>query len=60
VVVDDHGQVLLTLADRDFVEPELRQVRVQVTAGLGLGGDALADAPDRPPRDPHQLADRAL
>jgi len=60
VVVDDHGQVLLTLADRDLVEPERRQPRQQVTPLLGLGGDALADTSDRSPRDPHQLTDRGL
>jgi hypothetical protein len=44
-MVDDHGQVLLALADRDLVEPGLRQVRVRVAAGLRLRTDALADRP---------------
>jgi hypothetical protein len=59
-MVDDHGQVLLALADRDLIEPEPLEVREQVAAALGLGSDTLADTSDRPPRDPHQLADRAL
>ena len=58
VVVDDHREVLLTCADRDLVKPELREPGAQVAAGLRLGADAFADPPDRPPRDPHQLADR--
>jgi len=60
VVVDDHGQVLLSLANRDLVEPQLRQVREQVATALGLGGDALADTADGPPRDPDRLTDRGL
>jgi hypothetical protein len=59
-MVGDHGQVLLTLANRDLVEPELREPGEQVAAAFRFGADALADPPDRPPRDPHQLTDRGL
>ena len=60
VMVDHDSQVLLTLADRDLIEPEPLEVREHVATAFRLGGDALADTSDRPPRDPHQLADRAL
>jgi len=60
VVVDDHGQVPMAFADRDLIEPEPRESREQVASLLGLRGDALADPPDGPPRDPHQMTDRGL
>jgi hypothetical protein len=60
VMVDHDREVFLTLADRDLVEPKLRESREQVAAGLRVGAHALADPPDRPPRDPHQLTDRGL
>jgi hypothetical protein len=60
VMVDDDGQVPLAFADRDLVEPEALEVRVQVALALLLGGDTLADTPDRPPRDPHQQTDRGV
>jgi hypothetical protein len=53
VVVDDDGQVALTGAVRYLVNPDPAQTDEQVDIALGLGGDALADRADRPPRDPH-------
>jgi hypothetical protein len=60
VMIDNHGQVLLSLANRDLVKPEGLQTREQVASLLGFGADALADTSDGPPRDPHQMADRGL
>src|ERR1035437_8804158 len=60
VMIDHHGQVLLAFADRDLIEPEGLQARVEVASLLGLGGHSRADTPDRPPRDPDQHTDRFL
>src|ERR1035437_2224956 len=59
-MVDHDRQVSLAFADRDLVEPEALEVREQVALAGRLGADTLADPPDRPPRDPHQQADRRL
>ena len=60
VVVDHYGQVSLAFADRDLIHAQALEPGEQVALCLGLGGDALADPADRPPRDPHQLRDRRL
>lgn len=44
-MIHDDGEVLLALADRDLVEPQLRQVTEQVTAGRRLRADALQIRP---------------
>jgi len=55
VVVDDHRQVSLALADRDLIDPDPREPGEQVTALKRFVSDTLADPADRSPRNAHQL-----
>ena len=60
VVIDDDGQIALTLAMRDLVDPDPAQTVEKIGLALGFDADAFADRADRPPRDTHQLGDRRL
>ena len=60
VMVDDDREIPLPFANGDLVEPEPRDTCEQVAAVALLGHHSLADPSDRPPADPHQLADRLL
>ena len=59
-MVDDDREVSLTLADRDLVEPQACDAGQEIAALALVGHHPLADPPDCPPRDSHQLADRLL
>jgi hypothetical protein len=60
VVIDDDGQVALTLAMRDLIDPDPSQTVEQIDLALRLIADAFADRADRPPGDTHQLRDSGL
>ena len=59
-MIDDDGQVALTLAMRYLVDADSPQPVEQVGVAGRLLTDAFADTADRPPRDPHQLGDCGL
>ena len=60
VVVHDDGQVSLSLAVADLVNPDPPQPVQEIHVSDGLGSDPLEDRADRPPRDAHQLRHGAL
>ena len=61
VVVDDDGDVPLSLAEGELVDPDPGQPLERVTLpDAFVGDDPLDDPADRVPADPHQLADRRL
>ena len=60
VVIDDDGQVALTLAMADLVDADAVQSVEQVELAPRVIADAIADRADGAPRDTHQLRDRAL
>jgi hypothetical protein len=60
VMVHDDGQVALTLAVADLVDPDPPEPVEQIDLALRLGRDPLEDRADRPPRDAHQRRDRSL
>jgi hypothetical protein len=59
-MVDHDGQVPLTLAVADLVDPDPPEFIEQIDLAHGLGGDPCDDRADRSPRDTHQLSDRGL
>ena len=60
VMVDHDGEVSLSLAVADLIDPDPPQPVEQIDLAHGLSGDPLEDRADRPPRDAHQLRDRGL
>ena len=58
VVVDDHDQVAVPALVGDLVDPDAAQPLEPVHGGVDIGVDPGDDRPDRPPRDPQQLAHR--
>ena len=59
-VITDQRQVPVSLAPRDLVDRDLKQIAETVQLAQVLVGDALDDPPDRVPVDPRQPAGRGL
>jgi hypothetical protein len=58
VMIDHDGQVPLSLAVADLIDPDPPQPVEEIDLTPSLGGDPFKDRPDRSPRDTLKLSDR--